>query len=220
MVKRNRLNRTEQQHALGQIPHHFRHHPDGGDLLFAAPVYHVQALNEGDTRGSERFKIIAFARHLTPAPCSVSFGLWLWLGYGISGGWLHARLTLVLLLMVFHGVCWSRLRVRFRDDHNAHFQALLSRHQQYASVPAVWHRDLRCGETVLMTGVAAIPSNTGALFRAPVRPCLSPWALSQFAHVETIGFNYGQRHRIEMDVRLETLRELRAAFPSWREPPR
>lgn len=46
--------------------------------------------------------------------------------------------------------------------------------------------------------------------------CLA-WALSHFAHVETIGFDYGQRHRIEMDVRLDTLRELRAAFPSWRD---
>ena len=44
--------------------------------------------------------------------------------------------------------------------------------------------------------------------------CLA-WALSQFAHVETIGFDYGQRHRIEMDVRLDTLRELRSAFPEW-----
>ena len=44
--------------------------------------------------------------------------------------------------------------------------------------------------------------------------CLA-WALSQFAHVETIGFDYGQRHRIEMDVRLDTLRELRNAFPQW-----
>ena len=38
-------------------------------------------------------------------------------GYGISGGWLHAKLTLVLLLIVFHGLCWSHLRA-FRDDRN------------------------------------------------------------------------------------------------------
>jgi len=44
--------------------------------------------------------------------------------------------------------------------------------------------------------------------------CLA-WALARFAQVETIGFDYGQRHRIEMDVRLETLREVRAAFPQW-----
>ena len=46
--------------------------------------------------------------------------------------------------------------------------------------------------------------------------CLA-WALERFAHVETIGFEYGQRHRIEMDVRLETLREVREAFPQWRD---
>ena len=46
--------------------------------------------------------------------------------------------------------------------------------------------------------------------------CLA-WALDKYARVETIGFDYGQRHRIEMDVRLETLREVRAAFPLWRD---
>ena len=46
--------------------------------------------------------------------------------------------------------------------------------------------------------------------------CLA-WTLERFAHVETVGFDYGQRHGIEMTVRLETLRELRAAFPQWRE---
>lgn len=84
-------------------------------------VYHVQALNEGDTRGSERFKIMErklFNGIMTPgAVLSIVFGLWLWLGYGISGGWLHAKLTLVLLLIVFHGLCWSHLRA-FRDDRN------------------------------------------------------------------------------------------------------
>ena len=28
--------------------------------------------------------------------------------------------------------------------------------------------------------------------------CLA-WALSRYAHVETVGFDYGQRHRVEMD---------------------
>ncbi len=46
--------------------------------------------------------------------------------------------------------------------------------------------------------------------------CLA-WALERFAQVETVGFDYGQRHAIEMTVRLETLRELRATFPQWRE---
>lgn len=32
--------------------------------------------------------------------------------------------------------------------------------------------------------------------------CLA-WALSRFAQVETIGFEYGQRHRVEMDCRVQ-----------------
>ncbi len=44
--------------------------------------------------------------------------------------------------------------------------------------------------------------------------CLA-WALSRYARVETIGFDYGQRHRVELDCRLEVLRQLRAQFPHW-----
>jgi preQ(0) biosynthesis protein QueC len=44
--------------------------------------------------------------------------------------------------------------------------------------------------------------------------CLA-WALSRFDHVETVGFDYGQRHAIELEVRQETLRELRKRFPAW-----
>jgi 7-cyano-7-deazaguanine synthase len=47
--------------------------------------------------------------------------------------------------------------------------------------------------------------------------CLA-WALSQvgrYERVDTVAFDYGQRHRIELDCRLAVLHELRAAFPSW-----
>ncbi len=44
--------------------------------------------------------------------------------------------------------------------------------------------------------------------------CLA-WALERYAQVETIGFDYGQRHRIELDCRLDVLRELHAQFPAW-----
>lgn len=40
-------------------------------------------------------------------------------------------------------------------------------------------------------------------------------ALARFEHVETIGFDYGQRHRVELDARLTVLRELRVRFPGW-----
>lgn len=44
--------------------------------------------------------------------------------------------------------------------------------------------------------------------------CLA-WALDRYARVETIGFDYGQRHRIELDCRQTVRRELAAAFPHW-----
>jgi len=44
--------------------------------------------------------------------------------------------------------------------------------------------------------------------------CLA-WALDRYAHVETVAFDYGQRHRIELDARLNVLREIRARFPQW-----
>lgn len=44
--------------------------------------------------------------------------------------------------------------------------------------------------------------------------CLA-WALDRYAHVETVGFDYGQRHRIELDARLHVLAALRKHFPQW-----
>ena len=44
--------------------------------------------------------------------------------------------------------------------------------------------------------------------------CLAD-ALSRFERVETLGFDYGQRHRVELDVRLQVLERLRNDFPHW-----
>ena len=44
--------------------------------------------------------------------------------------------------------------------------------------------------------------------------CLA-WALERFARVETIGFDYGQRHRIELQARLAVRSELSRLFPAW-----
>jgi 7-cyano-7-deazaguanine synthase len=41
------------------------------------------------------------------------------------------------------------------------------------------------------------------------------WALSRYDRVETIGFDYGQRHRVEMDCRVQVLAQLRQLFPAW-----
>jgi putative membrane protein len=47
------------------------------------------------------------------------FGLWLWLGYGIGGGWLHAKLALVVLLIGYHHYC-GRLLKEFAQGRNRH----------------------------------------------------------------------------------------------------
>jgi 7-cyano-7-deazaguanine synthase len=44
--------------------------------------------------------------------------------------------------------------------------------------------------------------------------CLA-WALERFAEVETIGFDYGQRHRVELDCRVAAIGRLRREFPRW-----
>lgn len=44
--------------------------------------------------------------------------------------------------------------------------------------------------------------------------CLA-WALERYDTVETVGFDYGQRHKVELDVRKVFIDELRSAFPAW-----
>ena len=40
-------------------------------------------------------------------------------------------------------------------------------------------------------------------------------ALTRYAHVETLGFDYGQRHSVELQARQTVLQRLRAQFPDW-----
>jgi 7-cyano-7-deazaguanine synthase len=44
--------------------------------------------------------------------------------------------------------------------------------------------------------------------------CLA-WALSRYAHVETIGFDYGQRHAVELACRGPFLDAVRDRYPKW-----
>ena len=45
--------------------------------------------------------------------------------------------------------------------------------------------------------------------------CLA-WALERFARVETIGFDYGQRHAVELQMRAPLREKLAALRPEWR----
>jgi 7-cyano-7-deazaguanine synthase len=44
--------------------------------------------------------------------------------------------------------------------------------------------------------------------------CLA-WALERYERVETVGFDYGQRHAVEMQARLAVRDGMRAALPQW-----
>jgi putative membrane protein len=89
--------------------------------LFYLPrlfVYHAMAQ---DAPSIERFKVMERKLYygiMTPsAVITVLLGLWLWLGYGITGGWMHAKLALVAVLIAYHLYCGACLRA-FRDDRN------------------------------------------------------------------------------------------------------
>jgi putative membrane protein len=89
--------------------------------LFYLPrlfVYHAMA---EDRPGIERFKLMERRLYygiMTPgAVLTVAFGLWLWLGYGLTGGWLHAKLVLVAALIGYHLWC-GKLLADFRAERN------------------------------------------------------------------------------------------------------
>ena len=89
--------------------------------LFYLPrlfVYH--ALTE-DAAGAARFAVMERKLYygiMTPgAVLTVASGLALWLYYGISGGWLHAKLVLVAILVAYHVWCGALLAA-FRAGRN------------------------------------------------------------------------------------------------------
>lgn len=83
--------------------------------LFYLPRLFVNLAMVPADSHAERERLLLMARKLyrfasllmVPA---VGLGLWLWLGYGIQGGWLHAKLVLVVLVLGYHHACRSLLR--------------------------------------------------------------------------------------------------------------
>ena len=114
--------------------------------LFYLPrlfVYH--ALTQ-DRPSLERFKVMErklFWGIMTPgAALTVGSGLWLWLGWfrGASS-WLHAKMALVALLVVYHAWCW-RLMKAFAADRNTKSH--------------VWYRWFNEAPTVLLLAVVLL----------------------------------------------------------------
>jgi putative membrane protein len=62
---------------------------------------------EGRRAGEDVRRLTVMARKLyhfmsAMAVLSLATGAWLWLWYGITGGWLHAKLAMVALLVAYH----------------------------------------------------------------------------------------------------------------------
>lgn len=66
--------------------------------------------------------------------------------------------------------------------------------------------------------MTSIKQTAGLLFSGgqDSATCLA-WALEKFDQVETIGFEYGQRHDIEMTCRMDVREAVKMAFPHWAE---
>lgn len=94
--------------------------------LFYLPrifVYHAAC---DDAHGKQRFKVMErklFIMMTLGAVGTAIFGVWLLVGYAWEAfratGWLHTKLTLVAVLIAYHGYCW-KLMQDFKHDRNRH----------------------------------------------------------------------------------------------------
>ncbi|MGG7607001.1 CopD family protein [Massilia sp. BKSP1R2A-1] len=88
--------------------------------LFYLPRIYVNLAQESNPAVVER--LLGMARRLLRfttilAVPALLLGIWLWLGYGIRGGWLHAKLALVILVIGYHHACGSLLK-KFEAGQN------------------------------------------------------------------------------------------------------
>jgi putative membrane protein len=95
--------------------------------LFYLPRIFVNLAMVPAGSDAERNRLLLMARklmrftHLLAVP-AVGLGVWLWAGYGIGwgpgNGWMHAKLTTVLLVLGYHHAC-SRMLKTFEAGTNA-----------------------------------------------------------------------------------------------------
>jgi putative membrane protein len=94
--------------------------------IFYLPRLYVYHAITDDAKSLERFKIMErklFWGIMTPsAVLTIIFGsLLLSTNFKLymQSGWMHAKLSCVLLLIIFHIMCWHYLKI-FKEDKNIH----------------------------------------------------------------------------------------------------
>ncbi len=91
--------------------------------LFYLPRLYVYHALTTDAPGIERFKLMErklyYGIMAPSAILTVVTGVWMWLGYGIGGGWLYAKLALVAILVAHH-LYLGKLMHDFLADRNRH----------------------------------------------------------------------------------------------------
>lgn len=92
-------------------------------LLYLPRIFVNLAMLAPDAE-AERTRLLLMARKLLRFTTwlsipAVGLGLYLWLGFGFSGGWLHAKLLLVLLAIAYNHLCTPLLK-SFAKQENKH----------------------------------------------------------------------------------------------------
>jgi putative membrane protein len=88
--------------------------------LFYLPRIFVNLAQETETVATARLLLMARKLYrftsILAIP-AIALGVWLWLGYGFKGGWVHAKLALVILAIGYHHACGSMLK-KFENGVN------------------------------------------------------------------------------------------------------
>ncbi len=102
-------------------------------------VYHAQA---EDTISKERFKVMERKLYhgimMPSMVITIVLGMWLWMGYGIGRGqgWMHAKLALVGVLVVYQ-MYLGKLMKDFRLDRNKHGHVFYRWLNEFPALPAL-----------------------------------------------------------------------------------
>ncbi len=90
--------------------------------LFYLPRLFVNHAMETNPESIARLTLMEHKLYRFMLPLAVLallFGLWLWLGYGITGSWMHIKMALVIGLIIYHAYCGKLMR-DFKSGQNAH----------------------------------------------------------------------------------------------------